>query len=97
MFQVSFNQDGNGRLLNIKHGNLFSHYYTILINKVTMTREICQGITLIMKNRAKNRAKIRSNKMAALRDTKLWFFKLDFQRNELVSTTVFLTGHKKTL
>ena len=39
--------------------------------------------------------------MAALRDTKLWFFfcfwffKLDFQRNELLGTTVFLTGHKK--
>ena len=90
MFQVSFNQDGNVRLLNIKHGNLFSHYYTILINKVTMTREICQGITLIMKNRAKNRAKIRSNKMASLKDARLyccffffWFFKLEFQRNEL--------------
>ena len=56
-----------------------------------MTREICQGITLIMKNRAKNRAKIRSNKMASLKDARLcccccfffWFFKLDFQRNEL--------------
>ena len=62
-----------------------------------MTPKICQGITLIMKNRAK----IRSNKMAALRDTKLWFFfcfwffKLDFQRDELLSATVFLTGHKK--
>ena len=90
MFQVSFNQDGNVRLLNIKHGNLFSHYYTILINKVTMTREICQGITLIMKNRAKNRAKIRSNKMASLKDARLYcycffflFFKLELQRNEL--------------
>ena len=71
MFQVSFNQDGKVLLLNIKHGNLFSHYYTILINKVTMTREICQGITLIMKNRAKNRAKIRSNKMASLKDARL--------------------------
>ena len=36
-----------------------------------MTREICQGITLIMKNRAKNRAKIRSNKMASLKDARL--------------------------
>ena len=47
MLQASFNQDGNVHLLSVKHGNLFSNYHTISPNKVTMTRKICQGITLI--------------------------------------------------
>ena len=61
-----------------------------------MTREICQGITLIMKNRAKNRAKIRSNKMASLKDARLYcccfflgFLSLNFKEMNFEHDTYF--------